>query len=41
MLMAQYRAPDFPFSTAVIPATTVLCLTVEHMTGKRRVKKHG
>lgn len=41
VLMAQYRAPDFPFSTAVIPATTVLCLTVEHMTGKRRVKKHG
>ena len=41
VLMAQYRAPDFPFSTAVIPRTTVLCLTVEHMTGKRRVKKHG
>ena len=36
VLMAQYRAPDFPFSTAVIPRTTVLCLTVEHMTGKRR-----
>ena len=33
--------PDFPFSTAVIPRTTVLCLTVEHMTGKRRVKKRG
>ena len=41
VLMAQYRAPDFPFSTAVIPHTTVLCLTVEHMTGKRRVKKRG
>lgn len=41
VLMAQYRAPDFPFSTAVIPRTTVLCLTVEHMTGKRRAKKHG
>ena len=41
VLMAQYRAPDFPFSTAVIPSTTVLCLTVEHMTGKRRAKKHG
>ena len=41
VLMAQYRAPDFPYSQAVIPATTVLCLTVEHMTGKRRVKKHG
>ena len=41
VLMAQYRAPDFPYSKAVIPATTVLCLTVEHMTGKRRVKKHG
>lgn len=40
-LMAQYRAPDFPYSKAVIPATTVLCLTVEHMTGKRRAKKHG
>lgn len=38
VLMAQYRAPDFPYSKAVIPATTVLCLTVEHMTGKRRVK---
>ena len=41
VLMAQYRAPDFPYSKAVIPATTVLCLTVEHMTGKRRAKKHG
>ena len=41
VLMAQYRAPDFPYAKAVIPATTVLCLTVEHMTGKRRVKKHG
>lgn len=41
VLMAQYRAPNFPYSKAVIPATTVLCLTVEHMTGKRRAKKHG
>ena len=41
VLMAQYRAPDFPYAKAVIPATTVLCLTVEHMTGKRRAKKHG
>ena len=41
VLMAQYRAPDFPYSKAVIAATAVLCLTVEHMTGKRRAKKHG
>lgn len=39
VLMAQYRAPDFSFSTAVIPRTTVLCLTVEHMTGKRPGEK--
>ena len=38
VLMAQYRAPDFPFSTAVIPRTTVLCLTVEHMTGKQAIE---
>lgn len=31
VLMAQYRAPDFPYSKAVIPATTVMCLTVEHI----------
>ena len=41
VLMAQYRAPDFPYSKAVIPATTDLRRTAEHMTRNRRVKKHG
>ncbi len=38
LLMAHYREPDFPFGEKAVPKTTVLKLTVEHMTGKRRKK---
>lgn len=38
LLMAQYRAPDFPYSPAAVPRTTVMKLTVEQMTGKKRKK---
>ena len=37
-LMAHYHEEDFPFSHAALPRTTVMKLTVEHMTGKRRKK---
>ena len=36
VLMGQYHAEKFPFSKAAIPRTTVLKLTVEHMSGKHR-----
>ena len=35
-LMAHYHEGELPFSTAALPRTTVMKLTVEHMTGKRR-----
>lgn len=39
ILMAHYHKEDFPFNQAMIPHTTVFKLTVEQMTGKRRMKK--
>ncbi len=39
LLMAHYHKGDFAFSEAAIPRTTVMKLTVEHVTGKTRVKK--
>lgn len=36
LIMAHYHREEFPFSEAAVPRTTVLKLTVEHMTGKRR-----
>lgn len=38
ILMAHYHKEDFPFNQAVMPRTTVFKLTVEQMTGKRRMK---
>ena len=38
LLMAHYRAPDFPYSPAAVPRTTVIKLVVEQMTGKKRKK---
>lgn len=38
ILMAHYHKEDFPFNQAVMPRTTVLKLTVEQLTGKRRMK---
>lgn len=40
LIMSHYREPDFPFSESAVPRTTVLKLTVECMTGKRR-KRHA
>lgn len=39
ILMKHYRREDFPFNEAVVPKTTVFKLTVEEITGKRRMKK--
>ena len=39
ILMKHYRAEDFSFNKEVIPRTNVFKLTVESMTGKRRIKK--
>ena len=36
VLMRHYHAEDFDFSLKLLPATTVLRLRVESMTGKRR-----
>ncbi|MCD7868468.1 MAG: pyridoxamine 5'-phosphate oxidase family protein [Clostridiales bacterium] len=38
-LMEHYRLEDFPFNTKVIPQTTVMRLTVEHITAKRRKRR--
>lgn len=35
-LMRHYRQENFPFNQAMIPSTTVLRLTVEEITGKKR-----
>lgn len=39
ILMAHYHKENFPFNQAMIPHTVVFKLTVEQMTGKRRMKK--
>lgn len=39
ILMKQYRREDFPINEEVIPHTKIFKLTVEYMTGKRRLKK--
>lgn len=38
ILMAHYHKEAFPFNQAMIPHTVVFKLTVEQMTGKRRMK---
>lgn len=38
VLMAHYHKEDFPFGTKILPMTTVMKLTVEEMTAKRRKK---
>lgn len=40
ILMRQYHAEDFKFNTDMIPATTVLKMTVTDMIGKRRNNIH-
>ena len=40
ILMSHYHAEDFKFNQAVMPQTTVFKLTVNSVTGKRRMKKH-
>lgn len=37
VLMKHYHKEDFLFNRAVMPQTTVFKLTVEHITGKRRM----
>ena len=39
VLMKHYHQEEFPFNRAIMPQTTVLKLTVEHLTGKRRMVK--
>ena len=36
VLMAQYHQEEFSYNKAVIPATTVMKLMVEQVTGKAR-----
>lgn len=38
ILMKHYHRDDFPFNRDIIPQTTVFKLTVEAVTGKRRMK---
>jgi nitroimidazol reductase NimA-like FMN-containing flavoprotein (pyridoxamine 5'-phosphate oxidase superfamily) len=40
ILMRQYHAEDFPFSTDMMKVTTVLKMTVIEMVGKRRNNVH-
>ncbi len=40
ILMRQYRAEDFPFSTKPMKVTAVMRMTVLDMVGKRRSKVH-
>ncbi len=40
ILMRQYHEDDFPINERLLPATTVLKLTVLDMTGKRRDNVH-
>ena len=39
LIMSHYHRDGFPFSEAAVPRTTVLKLTVERITGKRRFKR--
>lgn len=39
VLMQHYREEDFPYNKAAVPRTTILKLTVEEMSGKRRRKR--
>lgn len=39
ILMKHYHQETFPFNRDVMPQTTVFKLTVEEVTGKRRMKK--
>lgn len=38
ILMSHYHQEEIPFDKSVMPATTILKLVVENMTGKRRMK---
>lgn len=38
ILMKHYRKEEFPFNKAILPQTAVMKLTVEAITGKRRMK---
>lgn len=38
ILMSHYHQEEFPYDKAVVPATTILKLVVENMTGKRLKK---
>lgn len=38
VLMKHYHSEDFSYNQAVVPQTTVFQLTVEHMSGKKRMK---
>ncbi|WP_058269868.1 pyridoxamine 5'-phosphate oxidase family protein [Olsenella massiliensis] len=40
-LMAQYHEADFPINERLLPATTVLKMTVTEVTGKRRDNVHA
>lgn len=40
LLMKHYHQEEFHFNEAVIPQTTVFKLSVEHVTGKVRMKKN-
>lgn len=40
ILMSHYHQEEFPFDKSVVPATTILKLAVENMTGKRRMKSY-
>ena len=37
--MRHYAGTDFVFNTAAVPRTEVICIDVETITGKRRIKK--
>lgn len=39
ILMRHYAGTDFVFNTAAVPRTEVICIDVETITGKRRIKK--
>ncbi len=40
LLMCHYHQDAFPFDKSYMPATTILKLVVENMSGKRRMKKN-
>ena len=39
LLMKHYHKEDFSFNQSVMPRTTVFKLVVEHVSGKKRIKK--